>query len=208
MPYARLIDVNYIKDNTTIDKNVDPKLITPAIDDAQNMDIQEVLGYELYQAFMSKVYDSRISPAGPDSIYLPQNVNYLYLLVNNIQQCQKFWVIYHILPDLNYHLTNKSVATKTSDSSDPSGIDQLSYLRNIAKSKAEFYATRIYEYIINNTGFYPEYWVSTGIGRILPTKLQYNDMIFTSGTSLIPTSGMSINNDAANGSPVFGCGYF
>ena len=53
MIYARLISVEYVINNTIIDKNVDADLINKFIDLAQDLNIQQALGYNLYQTIIS-----------------------------------------------------------------------------------------------------------------------------------------------------------
>ena len=196
--YARLISVEYITDNTIIDKNVDAELITKFIDEAQDINIQQTIGYELYQKMMGLVSNN--------TIYDASNSDYLFLLTAFLQKTQAMWVVYHILPYLNYHLTNKSVNTKNSTYSQPSGLSELEYLRNDVKSKAEFYVARIREYIVNNPGLYLEYWTTSGIDRIQPKSLNYSGGLYLPNRSKIPVSGVNLSNDGLNygGGP----GYF
>lgn len=187
MAFARFISVEYILENTIIDKNVDATLITKFIDESQDINIQQTIGYQMYQNIMGMISGGTITN--------PTNVNYYYLLTNFIQKCQSMWVVYHILPYLNYHLTNKSVNTKNSTYSQPSGLNELDYLRNDVKSKAEFYVARIREYIVNNPGFYPDYWSTSGIDRILPKSLNYTGGMYLPNRKKLPISGVNISND-------------
>lgn len=186
MAYARLLSVEYILNNTIIDKNVDAKYIEVAIDDAQRINIPEALGYNLYTAIVNMVADN--------SIMEPVNINYYNLLVDQIQLCHAQWVIYHILNYLNYHLTNKSISTKSSDNGTPVEQEIISSLRTDAKSKAEVYIARIREQIVNNTGWFPEYWTTSGIDRIMPKALNYDDLFYMGSYARIP-SGVTIEND-------------
>jgi len=198
--YSRLVDYEYIINNTMIDKNVDSQYIVQAIDKAQNKFIQGALGYNLYQSLMGMVADN--------SIYNPSNSNYLFLLMNFVIPCLKEWVVYEILPYLNFHLTNKNVGTKDSDNGNPTDKDTIAWLRQIAKNDGEFWIQRIYQYIINNTGFFPEYWTTNQIGSITPKALNYDDCMYFSSGTLLNIGSMDITSDKISGTPPAWGGYF
>jgi len=199
MAIVRFISVEYITDNTIIDSNVDATMITKFIDEAQDINIQQVVGWSLYQKLLAIVADGTITSN-------PANSNYLDLMVNWLQRCQAMWVTFHILPYLNYHLTNKSVNTKNSTFSQPSGLPELTYLRADIESKAQFYVARIREQIVNNPGLYPEYWQTSGIDRINPKALNYVGGMYLPGRVKLPISGVNISNDGYGSCP--GGGYF
>ena len=178
---ARFVSVEYVTENTIIDKNVDGNLINKMIDLAQDLNVQQILGYNLYNSIMNKVSDG--------SINNNNNLAYRTLLTDFIQSALCKWVVYHILPYINYQITNKAVLTKSPDNTQAAGLNELAYLRDEAKSIAQFYDARIREYIINNTGLYPEYWTTEGIGRIMPKSQNYF------GGMYLP-SGVRIPNDA------------
>jgi hypothetical protein len=185
MSYARLISYDYIIENTIIDSNVDADLITKFIDQAQDTKIQQVLGYALYMAIMDKIVNNNLTG------------EYKFLVDNFIQKCQSHYVVYMSLPYINYHLTNKSVATKSSDNGQPSSLEEIQYLRKDIESIAQFYAQRIREYIVNNPGSFMEYWATSGIDRITPKSNNYFGGIYLSRGMKIP-NGVNISNDNLN----------
>lgn len=176
--YARFISVERVFELTTLDKNIDASVITRLIDEAQDIRIQEVLGYNLYNTIMGMLISGTILD--------PININYKNLLDNNIQRCLALWIKYDSYSELNYHLTNKAVATKSSDNSQPVSDSTLANLRAETKGKAEFYEKRIRETIINNPGLYPEYFYVTGVGRIQPNLKNYFNGIYLPGGSTVP----------------------
>lgn len=186
MAYTDLISVEWVYANTIVDSNVDATLIKKFIRESQDIHIQQAIGYQMYQIYMnSGGQQSNLSPA------------YYDLLVNWIQKCQGHYLIYMILPYINYHLTNKAISQKSSDYSQPSGLKELEYLRNDNKSKAEFYLARIREQIVNNPGDFPQYWETSGIDRITPKAKNYTSMIWLPQTTRIPY-GTNISNDGLN----------
>ena len=181
--YSRLINVEYVYNNSVLDSNVDASLIEKFIDQSQDIHIQQAIGWSMYQIYMaSGGILSNLSQAYQD------------LLINQIQRCQVHYLVYMILPSISYHLTNKNVGQKSSDYSQPSGLKELEYLRNDAKSKAEFYVARIREQIVNYPGDFPQYWETSGIDRINPKAKNYTSMIWLPQTTGIPY-GAKISND-------------
>jgi hypothetical protein len=122
---------------------------------------------------------------------------YQILLDNLIQKCQAFYVVHMALPYINYHLTNKSVATKSSDNGQPSSLEEIQYLRKDVESTAQFYAQRIREYIVNNPGAFTLYWGTSGIDRLTPKSNNYFGGIYLNNRMKLP-SGVNISNDNLN----------
>jgi len=67
---------------------------------------------------------------------------------------------------------NKDIVRKISETSSAATLDDIKYLRNIVRDTAEYYATRMVDYISNNTDKYPEYSSNSG-GDLSPTKDTY-----------------------------------
>jgi hypothetical protein len=165
MAFATLIDTEYVFIHSTIDKNTDADLIAPNIIVAQDTNIQQILGYTLYQKLMDLVSTGDINDSS--------NSKYLLLLANFVQPALCHHTVWHSLPSIQYRLTNKSILSKTSDSATTTGLKELMYMRDNVKHYADFYNQRIRELIINNPSDYPEYFQSVGIDRIRPKRTTY-----------------------------------
>jgi len=163
---VRFIDSQYMFDNSIIDSNVDAQLVTKAIDMAQRMNIQEALGHTLYEKYQSIISDNSIRTD-------PNNLPYLNLMTDKIMEAHMWWVTYYIYDLNNYHITNKSVATKSSDYGQPVSDNTLDRLMKTARSTAEFCVERIRETILNSPGDYPEYYTYFGVNRIKPKSDNY-----------------------------------
>jgi hypothetical protein len=165
MSFVQLIDTDYLFIHTTVDKNIDPDLLNPHIIVAQDTNIVQIIGYNLYQTLMSMVSTGDID--------LPQYSQYRILLANFIQPALAHWAVWHSLPSIQYRLTNKSILSKTTDSANTTGLEELKYLRDNIRNYAEYYNQRIREQIINSPADYPEYWQTVGIDRIRPKRTTY-----------------------------------
>lgn len=185
--FAQLIDIEYVFIHTTIDRNTDPDLINPNIIVAADTNIQQIIGYTLYQKLMDLVSSGNIDD--------PYYIKYKMLLANYIQPSLAHWAVWHSLPSIQYRLTNKSILSKTTDNATTTGLPELKYLRENVKHYADFYNQRIRETIINDPASYPEYFQSVGIDRIRPTRTTY--FSGWSGTH----QGPMIKSDNGRGDP-------
>jgi len=161
--FVQLIDVEYVFIHSTIDRNTDADLINPSVIIAQDTNIQEIIGYALYQKIMDLVYTG-------DIVNQPK---YQLLLNNFIQPALCHWAVWHSLPSIQYKLTNKSILSKTTDNATTTGLAELKYMRENVRHYAEFYNQRIREQIINDPSSFPEYFQSVGIDRIRPKRTSY-----------------------------------
>jgi len=167
MAKAFVVDSDYIKTNYPgyVEANIDNNSIESFILIAQDIQLQSVIGYNMYNYIINKLV---LNPNGSTL-----SNKYYDILVNQIQPSVALWAIYHMSPTLTYKFTNKSLVTKHSDESNAVGIRELEYIRNQVRSSAEFYDARIVEFIKNNTTDFPEYWTTSGVDRIVPKSDVY-----------------------------------
>jgi hypothetical protein len=159
MTFSCFITPEYVYRWSIVDDNIDPNLIQTFIIKAQDINIQTAIGNNLYVKLMNDIANNTLT-------------GYYQTLVNDyIQKCQLEWTIYQALPYINYRLTNKAVSEKKSDSSDPTELKNIQYLREDVRNTAEFLTRRITEFIINNQAQFPEFFFLT------PSQLQITPRI-------------------------------
>lgn len=162
-----------IKDSTILNENVDPKLIGPAIIEAQDMHIQTIIGSELYNAIDTMI--------GNHSISGTTNANYKLLLDTYIQPALKYYTLAELVLPMSFKLMNKSIASRSSENASPINVDDFALVRETFMNKAEFYATRLMNYLLDNRNTYPEYLnvISASVfSRILPKSTAYKNAMF------------------------------
>jgi len=158
------ISVDYLKDNTPINKNVDSEILEPCILKAQNIHIEAVLG--------TKLYNEIISTIGSLS-----TVNKT-LIDDYIQPALVEWSFYRALPYINYRFTNKAISTSNSDNSDAVDLNELHYVREDVKNAAEYLSERVTKFLKDNTDIYPLYLENgDSCADIHPNKTNYNSGI-------------------------------
>lgn len=166
--YTRFINSDYLFATTAIDANVDPKLLEKFIDQAQEINIQQVLGNALYTKLMADAYDDNVQG------------EYLNLLRDYVLVALANWSLYHAMPFINYKLTNKSIAERSSEDSQATELSVVNYLRENVRNTAEFFTQRVRDFIVNNPGDFPEYHNTTGQG-LRPKSRNYFGGIFLDG---------------------------
>lgn len=159
--FSTFITPEYVYRFSVIDSNIDPNLIQTFIIKAQDINIQTAIGNNLYVKLMNDIAENTLS-------------GYYEILVNDyIQRCQLEWTVYHATPYINYRFTNKAVSEKKSDTSDPTDLKVVQYLREDTRNTAEFLTRRITDYIINNQSQFPEFFQINLINQITPKLNNY-----------------------------------
>lgn len=169
---AFIVDTNYLKTNYPgyVESNIDNNSLESFILLAQDINLQSVLGYNMYNYIISQFM---IDKTG--STFSPK---YQYILVNYIYKSVALWAIFQAYPTLLYKPTNKAIVTKHSDDSIAVGIKEMEYLMNKIRNSAEFYDSRIKEYISNFTNDFIEYYTTSGVNRIRPKSKVYYGGIY------------------------------
>tara|TARA_R110000824_G_scaffold51729_7_gene144046 strand:+ start:172 stop:681 length:510 start_codon:yes stop_codon:yes gene_type:complete len=158
------LSVDYLRDNTVINGDVDSELLEPYILMAQNIHMEACLGTKIYKDLIDTI--------------AALSVNNKILMDDYIQPALLQWSLYESLPFINYRLTNKAISTKSSDNSDPVSLDELHYLREAVKNAAEYLSERITVHLKANTDIYPLYLTNgDSCDNILPNKTNYNSGI-------------------------------
>ena len=158
------ISVDYLKDNTPINRNVDSEILEPCILKAQNIHIEAILGTKLYTYLVNNI--------------ATLSTEYKTLMDDHIQGALVQWATYESLPFINYRLTNKAISTSNSDNSDPVELNELHYLRTSVKDSAEYLSERVTKFLKDNTDIYPLYLENgDSCADIFPNKTNYNSGI-------------------------------
>ena len=155
------LSVDYLRDNTVINGNVDSERLEPFIQLAQNVHIEGVLGTLIYNEIIGQIQTDSLTALNKT------------LIDDFVQPALVQWSLYEALPFINYKLTNKSISTKNSDNSDPVDLDALHYLRTNVRNSAEYLSERITKYLDKNEVEYPLYCENTEVDEISPNKSNY-----------------------------------
>lgn len=158
MKNVLLVGTDKVKRLTPIQQNVEDNLIIPYIKKAQETHIQQTLGTDLFNKVVADVETNTITGVYKD------------LLDNYIQPCLIEWTYYEVLPYINFKMTNKSIVQGNSEFSSEVELDDLKYLRSIARDMAEFYSERLIGQLREHQTDYPEYLTNSGLDKLKPKK--------------------------------------
>lgn len=159
-----LISTQYLKSHTTINGNVDDNLLNNSIWEAQEINIQEALGSCLYKALIELVRSGDITD--------PQYADYKTLLDDHIQSCMAYWAWWYAIPCVAMKFVNKGIERQSSDYSQPSQLNEMEYLRDEVRNRAEFFTQRLVNFLKENRSHYPEY-NQCNCADIKPSGSQY-----------------------------------
>jgi hypothetical protein len=154
----KFVSCDYIKHNSTIQDNVDDNIITPFIYKVQDIYLQQVLGTDFYEHLKNAVSGNTLT------------ANEENLIRDYIQPMIVEYVVFEILPHINYKLTNKAVSQQNSEFSTPSTLDEIKFLRSAVKDMAEFFTARLTTYLCDYETLFPIYANPNNTKENLPAK--------------------------------------
>jgi hypothetical protein len=161
------ISETYVKNNTVIDENVDMRLILPSIRDAQELRIHPILGTPLYEDLITKITASTLN--ADEIILLDQ-----YIATSMLQH-----TLYECSVSMLFKYRNRSVNTGGGENFNPISYEDLQFLRDDWKNKAEERDKRLINYLMDNSSLYPAY--TTASDDLNPRKTAYQTSFYLGG---------------------------
>jgi hypothetical protein len=149
MTQTFLISEAVVREYTGVDNNLDTALIKNGIREAQDIELQRIIGTLLYDKIIDLVSGGTITDS--------ENSNYKTLLDDYIQNFLIYASYFYILDDIYIRSRNNGLIQPTGgDNSE--GVDRSLYnmKRSSTKNKMEFYAQKLRDYIIEEEALFPE----------------------------------------------------
>lgn len=171
MAEALFLTTTKLKSETTINENVDDKLLTPIIKKVQRLRILELLGTALYNDLMDKIN------ADQD---LSGYTDYKTLLTDYIQPCMIQYVVCDATPELLFKFMNVGISKKNTDNASAVSYEEAQKFIERYMADAEIYQSRLIKYLLAkaNTLFPLYYAVGTDISYIYPKRNSFTSPIF------------------------------
>jgi hypothetical protein len=172
-----LISEQKLKNFTQINKNCDIDVLRAEITITQDISLQTLLGTLFYEHLLSCVSATGNTFNADEKILVDEYIS--KFLIH-----QSF---YQALPALHLRVMNRGiVGGQDSDNSKYADMETLKYLRSIQKNTADFYMTRLQDYL--NTGHgvgkFPQYLTMSITDGMIPDRSQkYNSGIFLRHTT-------------------------
>ena len=137
-----LISEDYIKTNSGLNDNVWGSYLAPAIREAQDIKLQQILGTNLYQSLLNKVSDGTIK----NSDLKP----YKTLLDDYVQIYLTYQTISDLVPIIGVKLTNLGVMVSNDEHLTNLSQSERELVQTYYAQRAEFYGKRLQEYLKDN----------------------------------------------------------
>ncbi len=154
--YVIMISEARLKKLTSIHANVEPDELLPFVTQAQDLKLQDVLGTKFYKNLKDSIADDTLTTEEEE------------LLNDYIAPFLAQYALYYALPSINYKVTNKAVLNPSSEESLNADLEQLKYLRQSVRDTAEFYESRLRDYLCDFSDYFPDY-VNPGTTGMTPS---------------------------------------
>jgi hypothetical protein len=140
--------------NSIIDGNVDYDKIIQFVKVAQEIDIQNLLGTDLYNKISADIISGAGGGAGLTGNYLT--------LVNDFVQPTLIWFAQmNYIPFSAYTIAKGGVYKHQAENSQTVDKNEVDYLVSKAREYANYYSTRLVDYLCFNSSLFPEYSSNT-----------------------------------------------
>ena len=151
------ISENKLKNFSDLNNALDPDLLKNAVREAQDIHIQRMLGYELYQSLITKVKNSQVTG------------NYLTLM-GFVQDALLYWSYYEALESIYLRPRNNGLLVPQGGAeATAADVSLYDKKRTSVENKAEWYSERLVGYLIDNGTLFPEFQTETG-SEIFPDQ--------------------------------------
>lgn len=145
MATALFINRTDLVKNSIIDGNVDTDKFIQFIKVAQQIDIQNLLGTDLYNKISADIVAGSL--AG----------NYLSLVNTYVQPTLIWFAQMNYIPFAAYQIKNGGVFKHSSETAQNVDKNEVDYLVSKAREYANYYSTRLVDYLSFNDNLFPEY---------------------------------------------------
>ena len=149
MATALFISRTDLVKNSILDGNVDTDKFIQFIKIAQQIDIQNYLGTDLYNKISTDIIADNLSG------------NYLSLVNDYVQPMLIHYAMMQYLPFAAYQIKNGGISKHTSENAESVSKEEVDYLVNKERNFAEYYTRRFIDYMANNQNLFPEYTSNT-----------------------------------------------
>tara|TARA_B100001093_G_scaffold68914_1_gene59136 strand:+ start:1621 stop:2136 length:516 start_codon:yes stop_codon:yes gene_type:complete len=150
MATALFISRTDLVKNSIIDGNVDTDKFIQFIKVAQQIDIQNLLGTDLYNKIGADIASGAGGGAGLSGNYLT--------LVNTFVQPTLIWFAQmNYIPFAAYQIKNGGVFKHSSETAQNVDKNEVDYLVSKAREYANYYSTRLVDYLSFHNDLFPEY---------------------------------------------------
>ena len=189
-----LISEVKLKNYTNINKNVDMDVLKAEIQIAQDIDVQTILGTLFYKHLLNGIQEDGTTTWNADERELVND----YLQPFLVQTAY-----FNAIPQIMYRTMNRGIVEGEMQNAKSVDIETMKYLRNVQKSRADFYLQRLMDWLLIGRGQnkFPQYNSSSTMDGMIPDRVQkYNNGIFLNQST---RKGWNMRDIQRQGIPVY-----
>lgn len=164
-----LISEEMLKAEGLIDPNLFGGYLKPAIQLAQDKGLQTLIGGPLYDTICDMV--------SGNSINLPANSDYKFLLDEYIIPYLMFQTLAEVSVPISWKFKNQGVIEANSDWTTRPSMKDFQYIIQKYENDAVFYGNRLTDYLTANSSVYPEYHRHI-CGKMVANRKQYKTGLY------------------------------
>lgn len=165
MATALFISRTDLVKNSIIDGNVDTDKFIQFIKIAQQIDIQNLLGTDLYNKISADIIADTLTG------------NYLTLVNTYVQPSLIWFAQMNYIPFAAYQIKNGGVFKHSSETAQNVDKNEVDYLVAKAREYANYYSTRMVDYLSFNNNLFPEYRSNTNEDISPDTDTTFNGWV-------------------------------
>lgn len=143
-----LTSTEYIKSHSGLNDNTYDKMILPALERAQDLELEEVLGKCLVESLQEKVADGTIAAA--------ENIAYKELLDKYIQPFLTYTVLSNITLEIGQVMGNGGINTVSDEHRQTLSFEERGQMQDYWKHHADGYKLKMQVFLKQNVSAYPE----------------------------------------------------
>ena len=152
-----------IKNTTYIDENIDEKYIRVAIETAQQLYIEPIIGSGIYDQLQTQINAGTLTALNTT------------LLTDAIHPALEYWTLHELIEPLLYKFNNKNIAKKNSDNSTAIDLDEAIHLKGKFRNIAEYRTERLRLYLVENESDYPLFYnPGSAVNTIHPKNISFS----------------------------------
>lgn len=153
MAYVLFITRNDIIKNTPLQGAIDADKLLPFVRTAQDKYLLDLLGTVLFDYLQARIADNTFSTL---------NVYYQDLMDDHIKNTLIWYSCVEYIPFSSISFKSEGAVKHLSDQSVAPGKNEVDYLKQQAQANADYYATRLQNYLISYSNQIPQYLESVG----------------------------------------------
>jgi len=165
MATALFISRTDLVKNSILDGNVDTDKFIQFIKVAQQIDIQNLLGTDLYNKISADIIADSLSG------------DYLTLVNSYVQPTLIWFAQMNYIPFAAYQIKNGGVFKHSSETAQNVDKNEVDYLVGKAREYANYYSTRMVDYLCFNDNLFPEYRSNTNEDISPDTDTTFNGWV-------------------------------